>query len=79
MTVCLHLADSMAEPDGSSRPQEITLDKLQSCRDVYNREKNASYIVNELVTTLRESQDPVGRTRAAVGVSTSCIYGQITT
>lgn len=67
MTVCLHLVrgnDSMTMPDGSSRPQEIMLDALQSCRDVWSREKDASIcnanaftIVNKLVTTLRESQD----------------------
>ncbi|KAJ3487902.1 hypothetical protein NLG97_g6306 [Lecanicillium saksenae] len=51
-------------PDGSGQPQEIMLDALQSCRDVWSRERNHSVcnanafnIVNRLVTSLRESRD----------------------
>lgn len=67
MTVCFHLVrghDMMSLPDGSSQPQEIMLDALQSCRDVWSRERNHSVcnanafnIVNRLVTSLRESRD----------------------
>lgn len=66
MTVCFHLVrgnDMMSMPDGSGsgQPQEIMLDALQSCRDVWSREKNHSVcnanafnIVKRLVGTLRE-------------------------
>ncbi|OAA78029.1 C6 transcription factor [Akanthomyces lecanii RCEF 1005] len=67
MTVCFHLVrghDMMSLPDGSSQPQEIMLDALQSCRDVWSRERNHSVcnanaynIVNLLVTSLRESHE----------------------
>lgn len=68
MTVCFHLVRGhelmMGLPDGSGQPQEIMLDALQSCRDVWSREKNHSVcnanafnIVNRLVTSLRESRE----------------------
>lgn len=63
MTVCFHLVrgnDMMSMPDGSGQPKEIMLDALQSCRDVWSREKNHSVcnanafnIVDRLVTALR--------------------------
>ena len=66
MTVCFHLVrgnDMMSLPDGSSQPREIMLDALQSCRDVWSRERNHSVcnanafnIVDRLVTSLRESR-----------------------
>lgn len=67
MTVCLHLVrghDLASLPNGSSQPQEIMLDALQSCRDVWGRERigsvcnaNAYNIVNLLVASLRESHE----------------------
>lgn len=67
MTVCFHLVrgnDMMSMPDGSGQPQEIMLDALQSCRDVWSRERNHSVcnanafnIVNRLVGSLRQSSE----------------------
>ncbi|KAM3501809.1 hypothetical protein MY10362_005268 [Beauveria mimosiformis] len=68
MTVCFHLVrghdDMMSMPDGSGQPQEIMLDALQSCRDVWSMERNNSVcnanafnIVNRLVTWIRESRE----------------------
>ncbi|KAM3513920.1 hypothetical protein MY11210_002457 [Beauveria gryllotalpidicola] len=67
MTVCFHLVrghDMMGMPDGAGQPQEIMLDALQSCRDVWSMERNNSVcnanafnIVNRLVTSIRESRD----------------------
>ncbi|TQV99623.1 C6 transcription factor [Cordyceps javanica] len=67
MTVCFHLVrgnDMMSMPDGSGQPQEIMLDALQSCRDVWSLERNHSVcnanaynIVNRLVNSLREARE----------------------
>lgn len=68
MTVCFHLVrghdDMMSVRDGSAQPQEIMLDALQPCRDVWSMERNNSVcnanafnIVNRLVTWIRESRE----------------------
>ncbi|KAH8715805.1 Transcription factor lepE [Beauveria bassiana] len=57
-------SSSSSMPDGSGRPQEIMLDALQSCRDVWSMERknsvcnaNAFNIVDRLVTWIRESRE----------------------